>query len=165
MTSEIILRPKPLLLSQVPLLAELGHLEGDAFVFEKGLKGCKLKTHVSVPIKAILDLGHPGLIEYAVRAMIRERPLLLLYTFQNQTLIELGRYFLQYRSQSLQSYYAYVDDIKRFCDWLGHSVDQVITDANEGDGLPNLHRIQKHTRFLEDYLSICQDKKLSPGRI
>src|SRR2546426_2185361 len=159
MTSEIILRPKPLLLSQVPLLAELGHLEGDAFVFEKGLKGCKLKTHVSVPIKAILDLGHPGLIEYAVRAMIRERPLLLPYTFQNETLVELGRYFLRYRSQSLQSYYAYVDDIKRFCEWLGHSPDELIADVKEGDDLPSLHRIQKHTGFLEDYILVCQDRK------
>ncbi len=84
---------------------------------------------------------------------------------ENETLIELARYFLRYRSGSLQSFYAYTDTVSRYSAWLSNTPDQIIADAKSGSGPADPMRLQKHTRLLEDYVAGLQDKGLTPGRV
>ena len=165
MTTELILKPRQLAIADIGDIVKLGHIENDTCVLERSPKGYRLKTSVMVPLERILAVGQRGLVEYIVNSLIRERPILIPFLLENQSLIELARYFLRYRSGSLQSLYAYTDTISRFAAWLGNAPDQIIADAKGENGLPDPLRIQKHTRLLEDYVAMLQDRSLSPGRV
>ena len=54
MTTELILQPKQLRFEDLPFLAELGHVDGDNFLFDHSPKGYKLKTPTRVPLARIL---------------------------------------------------------------------------------------------------------------
>ena len=165
MTTELILKPRTLTQADLEEILKLGRIENDGFVLERSPKGYKLKTPVTIPLETILAVGQRGLAEYVVRSLVSERPRLIPLALENESLVALARYFLRYRSGSLQSFYAYTDTISRFSSWLGGSPDKIISDVNESNGLSNPTKIQKHTRLVEDYLAILQDQGLTPGRV
>ena len=165
MTAELVLKPKQLRLEDLPFLQTLGQVQNDMLVLQYSPKGYRLKSHVAIPLEKVLVVGQRGLIEYIVHSLIRERPALIPFAFENETLIVLARYFLRYRSGSLQSFYAYTDTISRYAHWVGYRPDEIIADVKSENGLPDLVRVQKHVRLLEDYVAILQDRKLSPGRV
>jgi site-specific recombinase XerD len=164
-TTELILKPKQLRLEDLPFLVELGHVDGENFVLDHSPKGYKLKTPVTIPLARILAVGQRGLVEYILTSLIRERPRLVPFVLENQSIIELASYFLRYRSGSLQSLYAYTDTIGRYSAWLGHGPDEIIADVKGKNGLPKLTRLQKHTELLKSYVAMLQDRKLTPGRV
>jgi len=165
MTTELILKPKQLTLEDLPFLRELGRIENDTLQLERSPKGYKLKTSVTLPLERILSVGQKGLVEYIVNSLIRERPSLIAFALENVSLIELARYFLRYHTGSLQSLYAYTDTVSRYSSWLSHSPDQIIADMKGMNDPSDPVRVQKHTRLLEDYVAMLQDRKLSPGRV
>lgn len=116
-------------------------------------------------MEMILAVGQRSLVEYIVRSLVSERPRLIPFALENESLIALARYFLRYRSGSLQSFYAYADTISRFSAWLGHAPDQIVADVKGGNNLSDPIRIQRHARLVEDYLAMLQDHRLTPGRM
>ena len=165
MTTELILRPRNLTLVDLEEILKLGRIENDGFVLGRSPKGYKLKTPVTIPLETILAVGQRGLAEYIVRSLVSERPRLIPLALENESLVALARYFLRYRSGSLQSFYAYADTVSRFSTWLGNSPDQILSDVKQESGLLNPTRIQTHARLVEDYLAMLQDRGLTPGRI
>jgi site-specific recombinase XerD len=165
MTTELILKPRTLTLLDLEEILKLGRVENDGLVLERSPKGYKLKTPMTIPLERMLAVGQRGLVEYIVRSLVSERPRLIPLALENESLVALARYFLRYRSGSLQSFYAYTDTISRFSTWLSNSPDQILSDVKEKDSLPNPTRIQTHARLVEDYLAMLQDRGLTPGRI
>jgi len=163
--TELLLKPRKLTLQELPFLETLGSVEGHTLIFRKSPKGYKLKTSVTVLLDRILAVGQKGLVEYVIHSLIRERPILIPFAVGNETIIELARYFLRYRSGSLQSFYAYTDTISRFSAWLGNTPDRIIADAKDEKGLSDPICVQKHIRLIEDYVASLQDRGLSPGRV
>jgi site-specific recombinase XerD len=154
-----------LTLAELEDIVKLGRIENDSFLVERSPRGYKLKTPTTIPLEKILAVGQRGLVEYIVHSLVSERPRLIPLVFENETLIALARYFLRYRSGSLQSFYAYADTVSRFSAWLGHAPDQMLADVKGGNDLPDPIRAQRHTRLVEDYLAMLQDRGLTPGRI
>jgi len=165
MMMESMLKQRLLTVDDLQEIVKLGRVVGSAFCLERSPKGYKLKTPVTLPLQRILALGQRGLGEYIVRSLVSERPRLIPLVLENESLVALARYFLRYRSGSLQSFYAYADTVSRFSTWLGNSPDRILSDVKEKDSLPNPTRIQTHTRLVEDYLAMLQDRGLTPGRI
>ena len=165
MTTELILKPRTLTQADLEEILKLGRIENDSFLVERSPKGYKLKTPTTIPLERILAVGQRGLVEYIVRSLVSERPRLIPLVFENESLVALARYFLRYRSGSLQSFYAYTDTISRFSGWLSGSPDRIVSDVNESNGLSNPTKIQKHARLVEDYLAMLQDQGLTPGRV
>jgi len=163
--AELLLKPRTLGIEDLSGITALGRIENDTFLLSRSPKGYKLKTPVTMSLETILGVGQRGLVEYIMRSLVSERPRLIPVVFENETLIALARYFLRYRSGSLQSFYAYTDTVSRFSSWLGNSPDQILADVKQESDLPNPLRIQTHIRLVEDYLAILQDQGLTPGRI
>jgi site-specific recombinase XerD len=163
--TDLLLKPRTLGIGDLSGITALGRIENDAFLLSRSPKGYNLKTSVTIPLEAILGVGQRGLVEYIVRSLVSERPRLISLAFENKSLVALARYFLRYRSGSLQSFYAYADTISRFSAWLGNSPDQILSDVKHESGLPNPMRVQTHARLVEDYLAMLQDQELTPGRV
>jgi len=163
--TELVLKSPTLSLKDLPFLQELGRIENGVFLLKRSPKGYKIKTSVSIPLEKILAVGQRGLVEYILNSLIRERPSLIPFALENESLIGLARYFLRYRSGSLQSFYAYTDTVSRYSAWLGNAPDLIIADAKSENGLLDPMQLQRHTRLLEDYLATLQDRGLTPGRV
>ena len=98
-------------------------------------------------------------------ALVSERPSLITFVFNNQSLIKLARHFLRHCSGSPNSLYSYVDSVSRYSRFLGHSPDTIIQDVKPASSIPDPLRVQNHSGFLEDYVAQLQDEGLSPGRV
>jgi len=157
--------PSVLRLSDIPFLQAMGEIEDGHFHLIKSPKGYTLKTPVSIPLDKILALGQKGLAEYVIKSLSSQRPILIPFVLENQSLVELARYFLRYRSASPGSLYGYVDRIWRYCRRAAVVPDGLIADVKNGNGVPNPERVNIHTKALEDYIAELQDSGLSPGRI
>src|SRR5207248_3817577 len=103
---------------------------------DRGLRGTKLRTRPKVRLGRVLSLSQKGLVEYIIRSLIRERPRLLPWTFENLSVIEVARYLLRYKSKSLQGFYTICDTVYRYTQWLGYSPDQIIADIKDSEGVP-----------------------------
>ncbi len=165
MTTELILKPKQLQIEDLPFLQALGHVENGMVMLERSPKGYKLKTPVAVPLARILAVGQRGLVEYIVRSLTSERPRLIPFILENQSLIELARYFLRYRTGSPKTLYVNVDAIARYAQRLSISPDALISDVKTTDDLVDMAKIPKHIRALEDFVGELQDRGLAPSRI
>ena len=163
--TELILKPKILTLEDLPFLTELGRIEGDTLFLERSPKGYKLKTPVQVPLERILSVGQKGVVEYVLTSLLAERPKLIPFVLENQSIIELARYYLRYRTGSPKTLYVNVDCIARYVERTGVSPDLIISDIKDKNGLVRMEQIPKHVKALEDYVGELQDRGLAPSRV
>jgi len=177
MTTTIIQRPRP---SPKPVIVKpitpLGvhdlltlpipvKIQGDFLIIERGARGSKLRHPVSLDLAKVLTVGEKGLIAYILESFTPERPGLMPFVFNNQSLIRLARHFLRHCSGSIHSLYSYTCTVHKYSGWLGHSPDLIILDVKPAGNIPDPLRIQNHIGFLEDYIGSLQDEGLSPGRL
>lgn len=164
MTTELIFKPRCLTLEDLSGIAPLGRVENDTFLLERSPKGYKLKTPTTIRLERLLAVGQRGLVEYILRSLASERPRLIPFVLENQSVIELARYFLRYRTGSPKTLYVNVDAIARYAQRLAIAPDSLISDVKTGDGLVDMAKIPKHIRALEDFLGELQDRGLAPSR-
>jgi site-specific recombinase XerD len=139
---------------------------GDTVIIERSLDNWKLKTPLSIDLNKILAVGEKGLVDYIIRSCIREQPALILYIFENKTLLKLARHFLRNcPSKSFSSCRNYTAGVKKYATWLGYIPDAIIDDVKPVGAIPDPLRVQNHCGFLNDYLADLQDAGLSPGAI
>jgi len=163
--TELILKSRILALEDLPFLANLGRIEDGAVILERSPKGYKLKTPVRVPLARILDVGQKGLVEYVLSSLLAERPRLIPFVLDNQSVLELTRYYLRYRTASAKTLYVNVDCVARYTDRTGMTPDALISDVKDQDGLVRMERVPKHVKLLEDYVADLQDRGLAPSRV
>jgi len=164
-SSQLLIRPKQLTIADLKSLGISFEIQDGMLILENSLKGWKLRQPVKLSLEKVLAAKEKGLIAYILSAFASERPALLPFVFNNQSLIILARYFLRHCSGSLSSLYSYVDSISRYAHWLGYSPDLIIADVKPAGNIPDPLRIQNHVGFLEDYLAQLQDEGLAPGRV
>jgi len=163
--SQLIIKTRQLTAEDLKTLSIVFRIQDGSLILESSLKGWKLKQPVKLSLGKVLAAGEKGLIAYILSAFASERPSLLPFVFENQSLIKLARYFLRHCSGSLSSLYSYTDSIHRYSKWLGYSPDMVINDVKPMGNIPDPGRVQNHVGFLEDYLGALQDDGLAPGRV
>jgi len=144
----------------VPVKIEDGFL-----IVDRSVRGWRLRHPVKLRVEKVLAVGSKGLINYILSAFTSERPSLIPFVFENQSLIKLARHFLRHCSGSVHSVYSYVNTIQKYSKWLGHSPDMIIQDVKPDGNIPDPQRVQNHVGFLEDYIAELQDEGLSPGRV
>lgn len=140
-------------------------VEDNFLILEKSPKGWKLRAPVKIPLESVLQVGERGLIAYILSSLASDRPKLIPFVFQNETLISLARYFLRHCSGSTSSLYSYVDSVSRYSRWLGYDPDRIVRDVKQVGNIADPERIQSHREYLEQYLAELQDEGLTPGRV
>jgi site-specific recombinase XerD len=163
--SEAILKPRTLTVEDLPFLANLGTVENGILILERSSKGYKLKTPVQVPLERVLAVGERGLVKYVIRSLTSERPRLIPFVLENQTVLELARYLLRWRTGSPKTLYLYVDCIARYSNRIGVAPDGLISDVKDPEGMVRLKKLPRHIKALEHYVAELQDQRLAPSRI
>jgi hypothetical protein len=107
-----------------------------------------------------IDLPYVRLI----KGLATHQPILIPFVLENQSLVEMARYFLRDRSGSTKSLYTYTNTLRQYSRRMGYQPDQIIADVKI-QGLPDPARLEKHRKFLKDSLADLQDQGRSPGRV
>lgn len=139
--------------------------QDDIVVIERSLNDWKLKEPIVIELKKILDVKETGLIDYIIRSCLNERPSIISYIFENQSLVKLARHFLRHCSASHKSCMTYSINVKKYAIWLGYSPDLIIQDVKPVGAIPDPLKVQNHCGFLNDYLAELQDSGLKPNSI
>lgn len=139
--------------------------QDDIVVIERSLNDWKLKEPIVIELKKILDVKETGLIDYIIRSCLNERPSIISYIFENQSLVKLARHFLRHCSASHKSCMTYSINVKKYAIWLGYSPDLIIQDVKPVGAIPDPIKVQNHCGFLNDYLAELQDSGLKPNSI
>jgi site-specific recombinase XerD len=140
-------------------------IQGNQARIEKTLKRYPLREPVILSLDSILDVKEKGLVDYIIRSLIDERPSLIQFTFENQTMIKLARHFLRHKSASKASCIKYCSNVKRYATWLGYSPDLIIQDIKPVGAIPDPQKVQNHCGFLNDYLADLQDDNLTSSSV
>jgi hypothetical protein len=106
-------------------------------IIEKGLRNSKLKHPVKLSLDKVLAAKEKGLITYILSAFISERPALLNFVFDNQSLVKMARHFLRHCSGSFHSCYTYTASVQKYSTWLGYSPDMIIADVKPLGNIPD----------------------------
>jgi len=126
------------------------------------LTGWKLKNPITLPLNKILEAKEKGLVDYIIRSCLNDRPGLIPFIFDNQTMLKLARHFLRHCSQSYRSCAVYSANMNRYSKWLGYSPDLIIQDVKPVGAIPDPLKVQNHCGFLNDYLAEIQDDGAKP---
>jgi site-specific recombinase XerD len=139
--------------------------QGEIVIIERSLSDWKLREPLAIDLKKILDAKEKGLVDYIVRSCLNERPNIIQYIFDNQTLVKLARHFLRHCSGSHKSCLIYSVNVKKYAAWLGYSPDLIIQDLKPIGAIPDSLKVQNHCGFLNEYLAELQDSGLKPTAI
>src|SRR3990170_1007226 len=105
--------PKPIIKTRHLTVQELESLnlpiqiQENTVLIERSLRGWKLKEPVTVPLDKILAVKEKGLVDFILKSFLSERPKLISFVLDNQTLIKMARHFLRHLSSSTRSCLVY----------------------------------------------------------
>jgi hypothetical protein len=133
-------------------------IKGDSIIIERSAIGYKLRQPVILNLDKVLAAREKGLIAYIFKAFASDRPALIPYVFDNQSLLKMARHFLRHCSGSFHSCCLYTVNMHKYAVWLGHSPDIIIQDLKPVGAIPDPLRIQNHQGYLNDYLAELQDE-------
>jgi hypothetical protein len=102
-----IIRNQKLSVEELKTLPFPMRIEGDQIIIERGLRNSKLKHTVILSLDKVLAAREKGLINYILSAFVSERPALIEFVFDNQSLLKMTRHFLRHCSGSFHSAYIY----------------------------------------------------------
>jgi site-specific recombinase XerD len=139
--------------------------QGDLVTVERSIGNWKLKTPISIELNKILEATEKGLVNYIFHSCLNERPSIIVYIFDNKSLLKLARHFLRHCSGSNKSCLQYSVGVKKYATWLGHSPDAIIQDLKPIGAIPDPIMVQNHCGFLNDYLAELQDSGLKPSAV
>src|SRR5437016_1877251 len=128
-TTELVLPNRQLLLQDLPFLNAVRKFQGNTILLDRSPKQYRLKNAVSVDVTKILALGQKGLAQYIIQSLLSNRPMLIPFVLDNNSLIELAKYLLRARSGSSMSLYAYTNTVHQYSERLSTSPDEIIVDA------------------------------------
>lgn len=140
-------------------------IQGNTVIIEHSLRDWKLQQPVTLSLEKVLAAKEKGLITYILSAFISERPALIPFVFDNQTIIKMARHFLRHCSGSLHSCCTYAVNVQKYSAWLGYAPDLIIQDVKPVGNIPDPSRVQNHSGYLNDYLAELQDEGLKPGAV
>jgi len=162
---QLIIKPRQLTAEDLENLCVPTQIQNGVLILERSSRGHVFKKPVEIPIEHVLNAGQRGVVDYIIRSLSSERPLLIPFAFQNKTVLKLAKYLLRYRTGSPGTLYLYTECISRYSRWLAQNPDMIIHDVKAGGNIPDPLRVQNHVGFLEDYIGDLQDQGLAPLRI
>jgi site-specific recombinase XerD len=160
-----IVRKQRLTLKDLEAIDFPMQIQGDTIIIEQSPTGWKLQHPVTLYIDKVIAAREKGLIKYILNAFTSDRPALLPFVFENQSIIRMIRHFLRHCSGSLRSACTYTVNVQKYSAWLGYSPDIIIGDIKPVGNIPDPTRVQNHAGYLNDYLAELQDEGLKPGAV
>jgi site-specific recombinase XerD len=161
----LIVRNSQLSIEELKKLPFKMTIQDDIILFEYSKRGFKLREPVTVNLPKVLVARERGLVEYIFNAFLSDRPGLLPYVFDNQSLLKVSRHLLRHCSGSANTCRNYIVQIRKYATWLGYNPDLIIQDTKPIGAIPDPLRVQSHTVYLNDYLAVLQDDGLKPGPV
>jgi site-specific recombinase XerD len=161
----LIVRNSQLSIEELKKLPFKITIKDDIILFEYSKRGFKLREPVAVNLPKVLAAREKGLVEYIFNSFLSDRPGLLPYVFDNQSLLKVSRHLLRHCSGSTNTCRNYIVQIKKYATWLGYNPDLIIQDTKPIGAIPDPLRVQSHTIYLNDYLAVLQDDGLKPGPV
>jgi site-specific recombinase XerD len=140
-------------------------IQNEELIIEYSQRGWKLQKPITINLVKVLAAKEKGLISYVLSAFTSERPGLIPFVFNNQTILKMARHFLRHCSGSLHSCYSYTASIQKYSTWLGYNPDMIIQDVKPVGNIPDPVRAQNHQGYLDEYIAQLQDEGLSQGRV
>ncbi len=172
MTTETIQTiPQPIIRTRQLTIEELKNLhlpfkiQGELVIFQESLRGYKLHQPVTVKLEKMLAAKEKGLVAYIINTFLSDRPAIIPFVFDNQSIIKMARHFLRHCSGSFDSCRSYTVQTQKYSTWLGYTPDLIIKDLKPVGNIPDNQRIQNHAGYLSDYLAELQDEGLKPGAV
>ncbi len=163
--SPIIVRNQKLSLEELEKLPVQMAIQGNTVTFEYSKRGWKLKEPVTVSLEKVLAAKERGLVEYVLNAFLSDRPSLIPFVFDNQSVLKVARHLLRHCSGSPNTCCTYTVQIRKYSIWLGYSPDLIIQDIKPVGNIPDPARVQNHTGYINDYLASLQDDGIKPGPV
>jgi site-specific recombinase XerD len=160
-----IIRSRTLTIEELKTIPVPLTIHEDTITIERSLRNWPLQQPVNLSLNKVLAAKEKGLISYVLSAFLSERPALLPFVFDNQTLLKMARHFLRHCSASLTSCLVYTATVHQYSKWLGYSPDLIIQDLKPIGNIPDSQRVQNHQGYLDEYIAELQDEGLSPGRV
>ncbi len=127
--------------------------------------GKKLKAPISLMLPETQSLAEEKLREYIINSLSWKMPILVPFSFNNKSILEVAKHLLRHRTGSSGTLYQYIYGIHRFSQWLSIQPDQLIQNCQDQDGYPNPKALTKYSRLLDDFIGELQAEKLAPGSI
>jgi site-specific recombinase XerD len=163
--SQPIIRTRQLTLEELKSIPIPMTIQDDVITITHSLRNWPLQQPVTLSLSKVLAAKEKGLINYILSAFLSERPALLPFVFDNQSLLKMARHFLRHCSASLSSCFVYTATIHNYSNWLGYSPDLIIQDIKPVGNIPDPQRVQNHQGYLDEYIAQLQDDGLSPSRV
>lgn len=160
-----IIRTHHLTVEELKALQFPLRIQGDTVIIDHSLRGCKLKQPVTLSLQKVLAVREKGLVAYILNAFIGERPALIPFAFDNDTIVKMARHFLRHCSGSFHTCCSYTATIRHYSAWLGYSPDFIIQDIKPVGNIPDPARVLNHTGYVNDYLAELQDEGIRPGGV
>ena len=160
-----IVRTRQLTVEELQSLQFPMKIQDDTLIIEQSPRGWKLKQPATLSLQKVLAAKEKGLVSYILSAFLSERPALLNFVFDNQSIIKMARHFLRHCSGSLHSCCTSTVNMRKYSAWLGYTPDLIIQDIKPVGNIADPARIQNHIGYLNDYLADLQDEGLTPGAV
>ena len=160
-----IIRTRQLTVEELKTIPVPLTIRGDTITITRSLRDWPLQQPVTLSLSKVLAAKEKGLITYILSAFLSERPALLPFVFDNQSLLKMARHFLRHCSGSLMSCCVYTATVNKYSTWLGYNPDLIIQDLKPVGNIPDPQRVINHQGYLDEYIAQLQDEGLSPGRV
>jgi hypothetical protein len=140
-------------------------IQGNTVTLMESKRGYKLKQPVTLNLDKVLAAKERGLVQYVLSAFLSDRPTMIPYIFDNQSLLKVARHLLRHCSGSSGTFTTYTVQVRKYAEWLGYSPDLIIADTKPVGNIPDPQRVQNHTGYINDYLAWLQDEGIKPGPV
>jgi site-specific recombinase XerD len=160
-----IIRTRQLTIDELNTLHLPMKIQNDLVIFDESLMGNKLRQPITVKLEKILAAKEKGVVAYVINTFLSDRPAIIPFVFDNQTIVKMASHFLRHCSGSFDSCRSYTVQTQKYSQWLGYTPDLIIQDLKPVGNIPDPQRVQNHTGYLNDYLATLQDDGLKPGAV
>lgn len=89
-------------------------IHGDTVTFEESLRGYKLKQPIKVELQKMLASKEKGLVQYIINTFLSDRPAIIPFVFDNQSVLKMARHFLRHCSGSYDSCRSYTVQTQKY---------------------------------------------------
>jgi integrase len=98
--------------------------------------------------------------QYVIDSFRHKMSSLIPFSFENESLLKVASYLLNYTIGSHATLYQYVFGVHRFCRWLGKSPDDIIREA-----ILDKTKIDAYLQRIEEFTGDLRAEDLAPGTI
>ena len=128
-------------------------------------RGHKLNKPLTLSLPEPQNPADQKLQQYVIDALLTKMPMLVGFTFDNFSTLELAKHLLRHRTGSTATLYQYIYGVHRFSKWLNTQPDQLIKACQDQDGDPKPKALAQTSRMLDDFIANLQAENLAPGSV